>query len=313
MTLVDEAVANDVASRGRPAARKKPWQARFREPAVGLLFLLPMLVLFVIFRFVPTLGAGAMSFTDYRLSGEYSLVGIENYQRLFTDEIFLSSVRTTLIYAVIYVPLVFVIAMGTALLLNHVIWAKGFFRGALFLPYVTSFVLAGIIWSFVYATDGLISGLLTRAGGSPIPFLTGDQLLILGSLSVVSAWRGFGYSMLILLAGLKNVPEELTEAATLDGANGRQRFFRITFPLLRPVIFFVVVIETIAAFQVFDVIYVMTGGGPARASYSIIYLLYEQGFKFFDFGYAATIGIAIFAIVLVISLIQRRFLDQETS
>lgn len=279
----------------------------------GLLFLLPMLVLFIIFRYVPTLGAGAMSFTDYRLSGEYSFVGIENYQRLLADPLFLSSAGTTLIYAVVYVPLVFVISMVTALLLHHVIWAKGFFRGALFLPYVTSFVLAGIIWSWFYASDGLVNGLLSRVETGPIPFLTGDQLLILGSISVVSAWRGFGYSMLILLAGLKNVPEELTEAATLDGAGARQRFFRITLPLLRPVIFFVAVIETIAAFQVFDVIYVMTGGGPAHASYSIIYMLYEQGFKFFDFGYAATIGIALFFIVLIISLVQRRFLDQESS
>lgn len=311
MTSVDERTATQVASRQVPPPRSKSWRARLREPAVGLIFILPMLVLFVIFRYVPTLGAGAMSLTNYRLSGEYTFVGLENFQRLLTDDIFLSALRTTLIYAVIYVPLVFFIAMGTALLLNHVIWAKGFFRGALFLPYVTSFVLAGIIWSWVYAFDGLINGMLARVGVDPIPFLTGDQLLILGSIGVVSAWRGFGYSMLILLAGLKNVPQELTEAATLDGANAVQRFRRITFPLLRPVVFFVLVIETIAAFQVFDVIYVMTGGGPARASYTIIYMLYEQGFKFFDFGYAATIGIALFVIVFVISLIQRRFLDRE--
>lgn len=284
-----------------------------REPLSGLIFLLPMLVLFIIFRYVPTLGAGAMSLTDYRLSGDYSFVGVENFQRLVSDPIFLSSLATTLIYAVLYVPMVLLISMGTALLLHRLIWAKGFFRGALFLPYVTSFVLAGIIWSWVYAGDGLINGLLSRAGAGGIPFLTGDQLLILGSISVVSVWRGFGYSMLILLAGLKNVPEDIIEAATLDGANARQRFFRVTFPLLRPVVFFVLVIETIAAFQVFDVIYVMTGGGPARASYSLIYLLYEQGFKFFDFGYAATVGIALFVVVFVISLIQRRFLDRETS
>ncbi|MDP3951395.1 MAG: sugar ABC transporter permease [Microbacterium sp.] len=294
-----------------PKTRVKSWRTRMREPAAGLLFVLPMLVLFVIFRYVPTLGAAGMSFTDYRLNGDFSFVGAENYQRLVQDPIFISSLGTTLLYAVIYVPLVFVIAMATAILLHNVVWAKGFFRGALFLPYVTSFVLAGIIWIWVYASDGFVNGILSQIDWAPIPFLTGDQFVILGSLSVVSAWRGFGYSMLILLAGLKNVPEELTEAAMLDGASPVQRFFRITFPLLRPVVFFVMVIETIAAFQVFDVIYVMTGGGPARASYSLVYLLYEQGFKFFDFGYAATIGIALFLIVLVISIIQRRFLDRE--
>lgn len=203
--------------------------------------------------------------------------------------------------------------MVTASLLNQLVWAQGFFRGMMFLPYVTSFVLAGIIWLWVYRTDGLINGLLTQFGGDAIPFLTGDRLLILSSLAVVSAWRGFGYSMLILLAGLKNIPAELVEAAKIDGAGPIQRYFRITLPLLRPVIFFVMVIETIAAFQVFDTVYVMTGGGPARASNVLVYFLYDQGFRFFDFGYAATVGIALFVIVLVISLIQRAFLDKETT
>ncbi len=304
------AAAPGVSPLGRRAV---PLRARLREPLAGLLFVLPMLVLFAIFRFVPTLGAAGMSFTDYRLSGEFSFVGVENYGRLMGDPLFLQSLRTTLVYAAIYVPMVFVVAMGTALLLHHVVWARGLFRGALFLPYVTSFVLAGIIWTWVYQTDGLVNGLLRSAGQDAVPFLSGDQLLVLSSLSVVSAWRGFGYSMLILLAGLKNIPEELTEAAMLDGAGPVQRFIRITFPLLRPVVFFVAVIETIAAFQVFDTIYVMTGGGPARASYSLVFMLYDQGFQFFDFGYAATVGIALFLIVFVISIVQRRFLDRETT
>lgn len=294
---------------GRPQAGFR--RARAREAAAGLLFVLPMLVLFVIFRYIPTLGAVGMSFTDYRLNGDFAFVGTENYQRVLTDPLFLSSLRTTLFYAVIYVPMVFVVAMFTAVLLHNVVWAQGLFRGALFLPYVTSFVLAGIIWTWIYATDGLINGILADMGWTPVPFLTGDELVVLGSLSAVSAWRGFGYSMLILLAGLKNIPEELTEAAMLDGAGPVQRFFRVTFPLLRPVVFFVMVIETIAAFQVFDTIYVMTGGGPARATYSLVFMLYEQGFRFFDFGYAATVGIALFIIVLVISIIQRRFLDRD--
>ncbi|QUW18114.1 sugar ABC transporter permease [Agrococcus sp. Marseille-Q4369] len=316
MTLTrhgSEAPETASGSPTHPARRRMPLHARLREPIVGVLFVLPMLVLFVIFRFVPSLGAAGMSFTDYRLSGEFDLVGVENYQRLLSDPIFHQSLTTTLLYAAIYVPMVFIVSMLTALLLHHVIWAKGFFRGALFLPYVTSFVLAGIIWVWVYQSDGLINGILQSFEQDPIPFLSGDQLMVLGSLSVVAAWRGFGYSMLILLAGLKNIPEELTEAAMIDGAGPVQRFFRITLPLLRPVVFFVVVIETIAAFQVFDTIYVMTGGGPARASYSLVFMLYDQGFRFFDFGYAATVGVALFVIVFVISLIQRRFLDRETS
>lgn len=284
-----------------------------RDPITGLIFILPMLVLFIIFRFVPTLGAGAMSFTNYRLQGNYSFVGLANYELLLRDSIFLESVKITLTYAVVYVPLVFIVAMFTASLLNQLVWAQGFFRGVLFLPYVTSFVLAGIIWLWVYQTDGLINGIITQLGGDVIPFLTGDRLMILSSLAVVSVWRGFGYSMLILLAGLKNIPAELVEAAKIDGAGPIQRYFRITLPLLRPVIFFVMVIETIAAFQVFDTVYVMTGGGPARASNVLVYFLYDQGFRFFDFGYAATVGVALFLMVFVISLIQRAFLDKETT
>lgn len=305
-----------LAARGAPARERKippAWRARLSEPAAGLIFVLPMLVLFVIFRFVPTLGAGGMSLTDFRLSGEFSFVGADNYVRLVNDPIFWSSLGTTLLYAVIYVPMVFVVAMVTALLLHHVVWARGFFRGALFLPYVTSFVLAGIIWLWVYSADGLINGLLAEAGINPVGFLSGGQLTVLTSISIVSTWRGFGYAMLILLAGLKNVPEELSEAAMIDGAGPIRRFFSITVPMVKPVIFFVMVIETIVAFQIFDTIYVMTGGGPARASYSLVYVLYDQAFSNFDFGYAATIGMAIFLIVMIISLIQRRLLDRDNT
>lgn len=286
------------------------WRQRLRDPGWGFLFVLPMLVLFVIFRFVPSLGAVGMSFTDYRLSGDFSFVGGENYQRLLGDDLFFESLRVTLFYAAIYVPLTLVVALGTAMLLHHVIRGQGLFRGLLFLPYVTSFVMAGILWTWIYQSDGLINGLLDGLGLGPVPFLSGGQAMVLGSLAVVSVWKAFGYSMLILIAGLKNIPGDVIEASLLDGAGPWARFRRIILPLLRPVIFFVLVIETIAAFQVFDTIYVMTGGGPARASYGLVYMLYDQGFKFFDFGYAATIGVALFLLVFVISLIQRRILDR---
>lgn len=296
---------------GRDQTRTKSWIAQVREPAVGLIFILPMLVLFIIFKFIPTLGAAGMSLTDYRLSGDVEFVGLDNFVRLLGDQIFLSSLWSSILYALLYVPMVFLFGLATALLLHHVGHARGFFRGALFLPYVTSSVLAAILWLWVFASDGLVNGLLSQAGFESFPFLSGDQITVLTSIAIVATWRGFGYPMLILLAGLKNIPEDLTEAAMVDGAGPVRRFFSITLPLLRPVIFFVMVVDTIVAFQVFDLIYVMTGGGPARASHTMVYMLYEQGFQFFDFGYAATIGLAIFMIVLVISLIQRIFLDKD--
>ncbi|MFB9965563.1 carbohydrate ABC transporter permease [Sinosporangium siamense] len=282
---------------------------RLRDPVTGLLFVLPVLVLFLVFRIFPTLGVAGMSLTDWKISGEWSFVGGDNYARLFDDPNFLTSLQVTLVYSAIYVPLTVLVALGTALLLNSVIFMRGLFRGMLFLPYVTSFVFAGIIWRWIYEFDGLLNGLLARIDVGPVAFME-ESALVLPALALVSVWKGFGYSMLILLAGLKAIPGSYLEAARVDGAGPFQRFRRITLPLLKPALFFVLIIETITAFQVFDTIYVMTGGGPARASYTLIYGIYEQGFRFFDFGYAATLGMVLFAVVLVISLIQRRLMDR---
>jgi multiple sugar transport system permease protein len=283
---------------------------RLRDPITGLLFVLPMLVLFVIFRFVPTLGAAGMSLTDYKINRDWSFVGVGNYARLLDDPIFLGALRVTVVYVAIYVPLTVVVSLATALLLNSVIFMKGLFRGALFLPYVTSFVFAGVIWRWIYEFDGLLNGLLAKIDLGPVGFLD-DTALVLPTLATVSVWKGFGYSMLILLAGLKSIPPSYLEAARVDGANAWQRFRSVMFPLLRPALFFVVVIETIGAFQTFDLIYVMTGGGPSRASYNLILALYDQGFGDFELAYAATIGISLFVLVFIVSMIQRRLLDRS--
>ncbi|GAB2930783.1 carbohydrate ABC transporter permease [Nonomuraea fastidiosa] len=282
---------------------------RLRDPVTGLLFVLPVLVLFLIFRIFPSLGAAGMSLTNWNIGGEWDFIGAGNYARLLDDVNFWLSLRVTLVYVAIYVPLTLLVSLGTALLLNQVVFMRGFFRGMLFLPYVTSFVLAGIIWRWIYEFDGLINGLLAKLDLGPVAFLE-QTALVLPALAVVSVWKGFGYSMLILLAGLKSIPSSYLEAATVDGASPWQRFRSITLPLLKPTIFFVVVIETISAFQTFDTVYVMTGGGPVRATYTLIYGIYDHGFRSFDFGYAATWGMVLFAIVLVVSLIQRRFLDR---
>ncbi|WP_240506243.1 carbohydrate ABC transporter permease [Thermoactinospora rubra] len=285
---------------------------RLRDPVTGLLFVLPMLVLFLVFRIFPTLGAAGMSFTNWNIGGEWSFVGTANYARMLQDDTFWTSLRVTLVYVAVYVPLTVLISLGTALLLNSVVFLRGLFRGMLFLPYVTSFVLAGVIWRWIYEFNGLLNGLLAKADVGPVAFLE-QSALVLPALAVVSAWKGFGYSMLILLAGLKAIPGSYLEAARVDGAGPWQRLRAITLPLLRPALFFVMIIETISAFQVFDTIYVMTGGGPARASYTLIYALYDKGFRGWEFGYAATFGMVLFAIILVVSLIQRRFLGRENT
>ncbi|GAA1823772.1 carbohydrate ABC transporter permease [Agromyces salentinus] len=289
----------------RPAGRA----SRRREAIAGLLFVLPTIVIFVVFKFIPIGGAGAMSLTQYRLNGDVTFLGAENYTRLFADPHFWQSLGVTIGYVCIFVPLIIVVSLAAGLLLNRLVRASSLFRALLFVPYLSSFVLAGIIWKWIFAADGPLNAALDGIGLGPVPFLTGDAWLVLASLAMVAAWKGFGYSMLIFLAGLKAQPAEVHEAARIDGAGAWKSFWHITLPLLKPVVFFVLVIETIVGFQVFDTIYVMTGGGPARASYSLIYFLFDQGFRFFDFGYAAAIGIVLFVIVLILSLIQRRFFE----
>ncbi|GAA1697520.1 sugar ABC transporter permease [Kribbella yunnanensis] len=292
-----------VPLRGRHGPRRRAW--------VGLVFVAPMLALFLAFRFLPAVGAVWLSLTDYRLSGRWKFIAFDNYTRLLQDELFHQSLVVTLTYTLIFVPLTVLISLGTALLLQQVVWQRGFFRGVFFLPYVTSIVLAAVIWKWIYdAQDGLLNAVLGLVSIGPVDFLGSDNS-VLASIAVTSAWKGFGYSMLILLAGLQAVPPSYLEAAMIDGASAWQRFRYITIPQIRPVLFFVLVIETISAFQVFDAMYVMTGGGPVRSSYSLVYLLYDSGFKFFDFGYASAIGIMLFFIVLIISLVQRRLVGRD--
>ncbi|MFI1395007.1 carbohydrate ABC transporter permease [Streptomyces sp. NPDC020681] len=284
---------------------------RRREARIGLLFVGPMLLLFIVFRFGPTLGAAFLSLTDYRLNGEWQFIGGDNYSRLMDDDLFWSSLGVTALYTAFFVPMTVLLSLGTALLLHRTVWMRGFFRGVFFLPYVTSIVLAAVIWKWIYEVqDGLLNATLGVISLGPVDFL-GNEDLVLPSIAVTSAWKGFGYSMLILLAGLQSIPKHVIEAATIDGANGWQRFRWVTLPLLRPVLFFVLVIEAIGSFQVFDAMYVMTAGGPVRSSYSLVYLLYDTGFKFFDFGYASAIGLVLFLVVLVFSLIQRRLIGRE--
>lgn len=294
-----------------PGPRRHPSRGtqRRKDAVAGILFVLPTLVLFGLFKFTPIFGAGAMSLTRYRLNGDTTWVGAENYARLVADPRFWQSLGVTLTYVLIFVPLIIVVSLVGALLLHKLVRFSGTFRAVLFLPYLSSFVMAGIIWSWIFAVDGPLNAALGGLGAGPVPFLHGDQLLVLGSLALVSVWKGFGYSMLVFLAGLKAQPAEVHEAARIDGASGWQAFWHVTLPLLKPVLFFVLVIETIIGFQVFDTVYVMTGGGPNRASHSLIYFLYDEGFKFLDFGYAAAIGVVLFAIVLVLSLVQRRVVE----
>jgi multiple sugar transport system permease protein len=291
---------------GRSARRRVYW----REARSGLLFVLPCFLLFLVFRFGPAIAGGVLAFTDYAIGGETHWKGLANFRRMVDDPTFWSALRVTIVYSVLAVPLTIAVALGMALLVRRSFRGSKLFRSIFFLPVVTSLVLAGVVFTWVFSADGPWSRLMGLFG-LPDQSWIADGTLVIPALVLVSVWSRFGYGMLILLARLQDIPAELEEAAHTDGAGPVQRFRHIVLPHLRPALFFVAVIETTVSFQVFDIVYVMTRGGPVRSSYTLVYALYDQGFHYFDLGYASAIGLALFVLTLVVALIQRLSLGRE--
>lgn len=281
-----------------------------RGAGVALLFVLPVLLLFIVFRFGPAIAGVVLGFTDYTIGGDTSWVGLENFRHLVSDPTFWTALRVTLVFTVLSVPLAIIVSVSLALLTRRAFRGSKMFRSIFFLPVVTSFVLAGVVFNWVFAENGPWSRAM-GALGLPGHSWLASSTLVIPALVLVSVWSRFGYGMLIVLARLQEIPAELEEAALTDGASAWQRFRYVILPQLRPALFFLAVIETTGSFQVFDTAYVMTSGGPVRASYTIVYMLYDQGFKYFNFGYASAVGLALFVMTLVVALIQRLTLGRE--
>lgn len=279
---------------------------------ITLVFVAPYLVLFLAFRIGPAVAGLLLGFGSYQINGTAHWVGLANFRALFTDSLFWNALRVTVEYTVIAVPLTVVVSLGMALLCARSIRGIKVYRALYFLPVITSLVTSSVIWQWIYSSDGPANWFFSSAGLGAVPWLSSGAM-VLPSLSLMSVWTRFGFDMLILLAGLLAIPHEYTEAAMIDGASAWQRFWKVTLPQLKPAMFFVVVLEFIQSFQIFDVIYVMTGGGPGDASYSLVYLIYDQGFNFFNFGYASAAGVVLFAITLLVSLWQRWVFRGDTA
>ncbi|GAA4533513.1 carbohydrate ABC transporter permease [Amycolatopsis samaneae] len=287
----------------RPAAPRAK-RRMSRQTRVGLLFVLPCFLLFLVFRFGPAIAGVVLSLFDYTIDGQLNWKGLDNFVRLFDDPTFWSALRVTAIYTVISVPVTLAVSVGMALLVRRGFRGSKLFRSIFFLPVVTSLVLAAVVFKWVFSADGPWASFVHLLGFPQESWLT-NSFLVLPALAIVSVWARFGYDMLIILARLQDLPREQEEAALVDGAGPWKRFRYIILPHLKPALFFVVVIETTASFQVFDLVYVMTGGGPVRSSYTLVYQLYDQGFQYFDRGYASAIGVVLFVLTLVIALVQR--------
>ncbi|AZS89485.1 sugar ABC transporter permease [Streptomyces griseoviridis] len=298
-----------VAERPRPD-RPLGGSLRRKEARIGLLFVLPCLLLFVVFRFGPGVAGLLLAFTDYTPGAVTHLTGLENFRRLWDDPLFWSSLRVTVVYTVLAVPAGVAASLGLALLTRRAFRGSKLFRSVFFLPVVTSLVLASTVFVWIFSTDGPWSAVMGFLGLPSQNWLS-DSVLVLPALALVGIWSRCGYGMLILLARMQELPVELEEAALVDGAGPVKRFRYIVAPQLKPAFFFLAVIETTVSFQVFDAVYMMTGGGPANASYSLVFQLYDTGFKYFDFGYASAIGCALFLLTIVVALVQRAVLGKE--
>jgi multiple sugar transport system permease protein len=277
---------------------------RRRGALIGFGFVLPMFVLFVAFRFTPFAGGIGLAFSSMDLGGEISWAGLANFRHMLADRLFWKALTVTLVYTLIAVPLVIAVSIGLALLVRRSFAGVRFFRSVFFLPMITSLVLAGVIFIWIFNDDGPVPSLMSALGLPTGSWLT-SSALALPAVAIVAAWGRFGFDMLVVLARLNEIPRELEEAALIDGAGPWQRFRHLTLPQLRSVVFFLVVIETIGSFQVFDAVYIMTAGGPVNSTYTLGYMLYDQAFKFFNFGYSAAVSMVLFVIVLVFTMIQR--------
>ncbi|MCT0217250.1 sugar ABC transporter permease [Synechococcus sp. CS-1330] len=274
-------------------------------------FLTPALVLIGLSVLIPAAMALVMSFSQAGLdvSEPLRFVGLANIRRLLADPMFFRVTGTTFLYLLGVVPPIVIGALALAVLVNRQLPGIHWFRGALYTPVLVSIVVAAIAFRWIYAENGLINGWLTALfGGSfePIGFLT-SPLLALPSVMLVTLWKGLGYYMVIFLAGLQGISPDLYEAAALDGSEGLRKHLDITLPLLRPYITLVAVISAIAATKVFEEVYLMTQGGPADSTRTLVYYVYDQAFAELEISYACTIGLALFLIVLMLSLVRYLF------
>ena len=290
---------------------------RRRQAIAGYLFVAPAMVIFLVFTLLPVLYALFLSFTNYDVFTRRDWIGAANYELIFDDLItggvYWEALRNTLVYTLGSIPLSMAIGLGLALLLNQKLRGLGFYRAVYYVPVVTSMVAVAMIWVQLFdPLYGVVSNAMETLGLPAVDWL-GDPNLAMPAIVAVSVWKVIGWNMLIYLAGLQGIPSYLHEAASIDGATRWQTLWKISLPLLQPTTFFILVTSLIGAFQVFDQVYVMTGGGPANATTTLVHQIYNAAFRALDMGYAAAMSFVLFGIILVISLVSLRVIRSEVA
>jgi len=287
-----------------PAVRRAPGR---REGLTAFLFLSPTLLVFGVFVVFPILFSFYLSFQQWNLfADDHAFVGLANYGAVFSDPEFWQVFWNTTVYTVATVPLNMVLALGVAVLLERRVRGKRLLRAAFFTPVVVSSVAAGVIWRWVFDPNLGLANVALTAVGLPAVDWTANAAAAMAALIIVGVWKTFGINMVLFAAGLSAIPSHYYEAAAIDGARSWSQFRHITLPLLAPTTLFVLVLSMIGSFQVFDVVFVLTRGGPLGATKVLVYYLYEHAFKFFDMGYASAVAYLLFAVLFVLTLVQVR-------
>nr|WP_253298044.1 sugar ABC transporter permease [Paenibacillus sp. MSJ-34] len=283
---------------------------------VGWLFLVPEIVGMLL------LNVFALGFSLYLSLSSWDLlsgvkgikfIGLDNYIRMFQDPTILQALKNNLLYTVLTVPVPIAIALVLAVLIQSKVYLKDYFKVAFFIPYISSIIAVAAVWSALFHPSlGPINQFLLDIGISNPPKWLADPKTSLIAIAIISSWAGLGYTIIIYLAGLTNISDELYEAAEIDGATGLQKFFKITVPLLRPTTFFLFITMLIGSFKVFDIISFLTEGGPNNSSTVLVYRIYEEGFQFYNMGYASAISWLLFAIIGLVTALTWKMRQEDT-
>ncbi|MEV4763335.1 sugar ABC transporter permease [Micromonospora chokoriensis] len=276
-----------------------------RNTVAGWSFILPNFVGFAVLTLLPVVVLFYVAFTNWNVFGVAEWTGTANFRRMWGDASFWTALRNTVYYTVFHIPLTLAASLGLALLLNRKLRGVRFFRTVAFFPYITSIVAIAIVWNQLFSPEyGPINALLRAVGVDNAPGWTTSSTWSMPAVIIVGTWRYMGYYMLLFLAGLQTIPAQLYEAAETDGATPWQRFVHVTLPGLRHTTFFVTVLLTIESFKVFDLILVMTGGGPGQSTLVLSQYIYQKGFEENQFGYASAVSVVLFAICFSITVVQ---------
>ena len=304
MTTSHRLQKTDSTTGNRGSGQKAGWWARNERLLVPYLFISPNVIVFAMFMLFPILFAFYMSFHEWSLIGDPQFNGLENYVRMVQDKLFWQSLGHTVVYTAGTVPTSIALGLAAAMMLNRKLPARGLLRSVIFVPVIVSGVVTALVAAWIFNDNyGVINSLLKAVGFEPVPWLS-SPTWAMPSLIITTLWIRIGFCMVVYLAGLQGIPGEYYDAAQVDGASGWRQFRHITWPLLTPTTFLLLVINVIFSFHVFDLIYVMTGGGPGFSTTVLVQYIYEAAFASREMGYASAMGIVLYLLIVVLTVFQ---------